>query len=316
MAALAVLGAGCSGGGGSGAGASATLGTRPSPDSTTTTVVLPSTTLPPAGPGALVTPTGVVVPVVSRDGDRWTVLTPCSRQATLTGGRHVPRVAVVLDAGHGGSDPGAVSPGGLRETTVNLAVTEYTRDALEAAGVSVLMTRTGEYDLNLDVRAQIAIAVGAQAFVSIHHNAEPDGPWPGPGSEIYYQIASPDSKRLSGLIYEEVVKTLSQYDVAWVADFDAGVKYRPGSRGDYYAVLRQPGSIVSSLVEAAFITNPPEAALLARPEVQRAEGEAIALGILRYLRTNDPGSGFTEPYPRESPAGSGGGASGCVDPPL
>src|SRR5262249_18060631 len=78
-------------------------------------------------------------------------------------------------------------------------------------------------------------------------------------------------------------------------------KYRPGTNGDYYAVLRLPGATVSALAELAFISNPPEATLLARPEFQRVEGAAVARGILRYLTTKDPGSGFTEPYPRPSP---------------
>ncbi len=317
LALVATVGAACSGAGaGSDSDGEASIGTGV-PRITTTVPIAPSTTLPPAGPGALVTPSGVVVPVVSGGDGRFTVTTPCGRSATVTGGTHVARAAVVLDAGHGGTDPGAVSPGGLKETSINLAVTRHTRDALEAAGVPVLLTRTGEYNVSLDVRAQVGIAVGAQAFVSIHHNAEPDGPWPGPGSETYYQIASPDSKRLSGLIYEEIVKAMAQYDVTWVADRDAGVKYRQGSRGDYYAVLRLPGTIVSSLVELAFITNPPEAALIARADVQKVEGEAVARGIVRYLRSNDPGSGFTEPYDRPSPPGRGpSGPAPCSDPPL
>ena len=127
----------------------------------------------------------------------------------------------------------------------------------------------------------------------------------GPGAETYYQIASPDSKRLAGLIYEEVVRAFSAYDIAWVADRDAGAKYRQGQRGDYYAVLRLPQDVVSVLVESAFVSNPAEAELINRPDVQRVEGEAVARGILRYLNTADPGSGFTEPYPRTDPPGSG-----------
>jgi N-acetylmuramoyl-L-alanine amidase len=153
--------------------------------------------------------------------------------------------------------------------------------------------------------------------VSIHHNAEPDGPFAKPGTETYYQIASADSKRLSGLIYEEVVQALSQYQVAWMADTDAGAKYRPGSSGDdYYAVLRLTHGTASALSELAFISDPPEAALLARADVQAVEGEAVARGIVRYLTTREPGSGFTTPYPRTEPAGGGGGPAGCTDPPL
>ncbi|MFP5317714.1 MAG: N-acetylmuramoyl-L-alanine amidase [Acidimicrobiia bacterium] len=321
VAGLALVATACSGGGGEGAG-SADVGSGGGGDATVATGVplitttAPTTTIPPAGEGAFITPTGVVLPVVSREDGRFTVTTPCGRTATLGQGTHVPRVAVVLDPGHGGAEPGAVAASGLKESTVNLAVTRHTRDALEAAGVSVLMTRTADYHVNLEVRTQLAVTLGAQAFVSIHHNAEPDEAWPRPGSETYYQIASPDSKRLAGLIYEEVVRALSQYQISWVADRDAGAKYREGSRGDYYAVLRQPATIVSALVELAFISNPAEAELISRPDVQKVEGEAVARGIVRYLRGNDPGSGFTEPYPRPTPPGGGGGRVTCADPAL
>jgi N-acetylmuramoyl-L-alanine amidase len=227
---------------------------------------------------------------------------------------------IVLDPGHGGGEPGAVSPSGLAEAGVNLAVARQTQAALEAQGVSTLLTRTGDYEVALPTRSEIARDVSPRAFVSIHHNAEPDGPRDGPGTETYYQMASPDSKRLAGLIYEEVVKALSQYRVPWVADRDAGAKYRPSMTPgqDYYAMLRQPGKVVSVIVESAFISNQPEADLIARADVQHVEGEAIARGILRYLNTKDPGSGFVEPYPRVDPPPAPGGtpAPPCRDPQL
>jgi hypothetical protein len=133
-------------------------------------------------------------------------------------------------------------------------------------------------------------------------------------------MGSSDSRRLAGLIYEEIVRALSRFSVAWVADRDAGAKYRPGRRGDYYAVLRQPAPVVSALVEFAYITNPAEAELIGRPEVQQVEGEALARGVVRYLTSSDPGSGFVEPYPRpDPPAGPQSGAATpppCTDPPL
>jgi N-acetylmuramoyl-L-alanine amidase len=317
--ALSLVGTACSAAGSD----DASLGTAPRRATTTPTTVAPVATTTtvvavPAGPGALVSPTGVVLPVVSHQTDRWTVTTPCGRETTLSVGTFVPTTTVVLDPGHGGSDPGAVSPGGLRESPVNLAVANHTKNMLQAAGVTVLLTRTADYDMNLPVRAQLAKAVGAAAFVSIHHNAEPDGPWPKPGSETYYQMGSQPSKRLAGLIYEETVKALSPYPVAWVADTDAGAKYRKGTNGDYYAVLRQPAPVVSALAELAFISNPAEAELLARPEFQKVEGEAVARAILRYLRTPDPGSGFTEPYERPTPRSSGGPSTPapCTDPAL
>lgn len=288
------------------------------PPAITTSPTVPATTIVNPGPGALVSPAGVVLPVVERVGSGWRVRTPCGRTTTVGAGTPVAGVSVVLDPGHGGNEPGAMSPGGaLTEAPLNLEVTGHARSALEAAGVSVLMTRTADYEVALATRAEIARSLGPRAFVSIHHNAEPDGATPGPGSETYHQIGSADSKRLAGLIQDEVVRALSAYRVAWVGDRDAGTKYRLGSRGDYYAMLRLPSPVVSALAELAFISNPPEAQLLARPDVRQVEGRAVAAGVLRYLTTDDPGSGFVEPYPRPDPPGGGGGPSlPCVDPPL
>jgi N-acetylmuramoyl-L-alanine amidase len=155
----------------------------------------------------------------------------------------------------------------------------------------------------------------------VHFNAEPDETRSTPGAETYYQTrgsAAAESKRLSALVYEEIVKALQQYPgIAWAADRDAGVKYRTSSAGDdYYGILRTTQGTPATLAELGFISNPPEAELYARADVQKVLGEAVGHGVLRFLRTNDPGSGFIEPYPREQPAGGGGGTSNCVDPPL
>lgn len=275
----------------------------------------PATGAPP-GKGVVVSPAGVVLPVLSDAPDGRVVRTPCGKERTVTGGTHVAQATIVLDAGHGGAEPGAVSPGGLAEAPVNLDVVRQARAALEREGVSVVETRTGDYQVNLATRAEIARNLGPRAFVSVHHNAEPDGRRDGPGTETYYQIGSDESKRLAGLIYEEVARALAAYRVAWVADTDAGAKYRPGQRGDYYAVLRLPAPVTSVLAELAFISNPSEADLLSRADVRAVEGEAVARGILRWLRTDDPGSGFTTPYPRADPPGGPGGPGGCTDPPL
>lgn len=286
---------------------------------TTATATTPSTH-PPAtaatsGRGVIVTSAGVVVPVVSGAPGRWRVRTPCGAERTLSAGTHVATTTIVLDPGHGGSERGAVSPAGLAEATVNLAVARRARARLEAEGVPVMLTRDDDYDLDLTSRALIATDLAPRAVVSVHHNAVPDGPHDGPGTETYYQQASPDSKRLAGLVYEEVVRALSAYRVAWVGDTDAGAKYRPGSRGDYYAILRMPAPVTSVLAELAFVSNPPEADLVGRADVQAVEGDAVARGIVRWLRTPDAGSGFTTPYPRDEPPGSPGPTT-CRDPKL
>ena len=297
---------------------STTTTTTAPPETTTTAPPPPPPSLVDSGAKVVVSDTGVVLPVIGREGDGLLVGTPCGYSTVVTSGTPLGGAAVVLDAGHGGDEPGAVGPNGLTERVLNLEVAKHAKAALEAAGQPTVLTRTGEYRMTLEARAQVVKALQPRAFVSIHHNAEPDGPFPKPGAEMYYQVASGDSKRLSGILYEEVVKALSQYQVAWVADTDAGAKYRKNSRGDdYYGIIRRTQGTPSVLAELGFISNPPEADMYARPDVQKVEGEAVARGILRYLTTADPGSGYTEPYPRETPAGPGGGRGpSCRDPAI
>ncbi len=289
------------------------------PQSTIEPAALPAADLPPVNQDgtvkALRTPTGVVVQVLQKLDDGYLVQTPCAIEATVSSGEELFGAHVVLDAGHGGVEPGAVGPAGTKESHVNLAIAERTQALLEEAGVVVISTRTADYRISIQARTGIANAVNPQAFVSIHHNAEPDGPFNGPGAETYYQIADDESKRLAALIYEEAVQAFSAYDIAWAGDTDAGVKFRPGSSGgDYYGILRRSNGVPATLTELAFLSNPPEEELLASQAFQQVEAEALAKAILRYLTTDDPGSGFVEPYPRTAPAGSGGGVSNCEDP--
>jgi len=281
----------------------------------------------PGGPVTGRIRSGVAMGVDAVNGGWAHVVTPCENKlwVKLADG-HIEQTAdIVIDAGHGGPESGAVGQGGLTEKELNLAVARMVVDELAAQGITAALARTGDYRQTLASRVAVATALHPKAFISIHHNAEPDGPRPqGPGTETYYQIGkevtpaqSAQSKRLAGLIYEEVVKALSAYHADWVADTDAGAKWRTGDSGnDYYGVLRISGAsgIVGSLAELAFISNPSEEFLLRQDSVRHAEAAAVARGIVRYLHTDDPGSGFTTPYPRTEPAGGGGGTEGCVDP--
>ena len=279
-------------------------------------------TPPPTVP-AVLSSTGIVAPVIAREGDAWKVSTPCGREAVLTSATPLPTGPVVLDPGHGGYDPGAVGPNGLRESELNLAVSRHAAAALERAGFTTVMTRNDDHGMNLVNRARLAVGLQAKAFVSVHHNAASCAPIAIPGSEMYHQEKSADSKRLAGLIYEEIVAALSAYNVPWVTS-GAGVTWRTKANGDdWYAMVNQPRGVTAALAELAFISNPAEADLLADPEVQRVEGEAVARGIIRFLTTSDAGSGYVEggrmpPRPRTGagPRGGGGGWDECDDPVL
>lgn len=307
-------------------------GPRPSPGpsgaSTTAPVVVPqapwSALVQASGPGALRTPSGIVVPIAAEAPDGgFLVQTPCARAAVATVGEVLAGAHVVLDPGHGGSQAGAVGPNGLREADLNLAVALRVAELLRAEGVTVVLTREDDRRVSIASRAAIANALEPLAFLSIHHNAVADGPHDGPGTEAYFQVASADSRRLAGLVVEELRAALGAFEVAWESDEGNGARARvqttdPGT--DFYGVLRRTaeGGVTGVLSEAGFISNPAEADLFARPDVQDAEAAALHRALTRFVAGEDPGSAAFSPLPPS--VGVPGSASGpdadCVDPPL
>ncbi len=309
----------------------------------------------PGGEPFVVAHEGLVFPVAARAGDWLQVRTPCETAAWLDGAgvAFVPARAerpepgpgfdfagavIVLDPGHGGPNEGARGPSGLLEKFVNLDIARRARDLLAAprsidsatgavlpgddipAAGRVWLTRTegppgADVEAGLTFRAEVANRANADAFVSIHNNAEPDGAFAGPGSEVYYRFLDPASRRLAGLLVEELRFGLGRFDASWVGDTDAGAKYRVLADGvtDLYGVLRR-SRVPAALAEGAFISNPPEEALLGTADFRHAYAEAVYRALVRFLTTADPGSGFTEPYPRESSPGRGAPQEECSIP--
>jgi N-acetylmuramoyl-L-alanine amidase len=255
---------------------------------------------------------GILLPIRAESNGFLRVETPCEVDGWVARG-DVTLVAtaaksasslrdatIVVDPGHGGLDVGAVGPKGLTEKSVNIDLSRRLQALLAPA--RVVVTREGDYTAGLDYRTDIATAVGAQLFVSVHNNSSPDVHTDIPGTETFYQLKSSESKRIAGLTYEELVRTLEKFKgIPWVAERDAGAKYRLNERGgDYYHVLRtsRPPAVI---VEGLYISNPPEEALLARGDVRDLMAHALARAITRYITTRDPGSGFIEkPLPRAS----------------
>lgn len=325
---LALVLASCSSGGGDEAAStsttvaptSTTTSTTEAPTTTTSSTIVPLPAAPTDGPvRALVTPTGVVVAVTGGGPGAWRVNTPCDNDAVVANGTPVHGATVVLDPGHGGIETGTAGENGLVEKDLNLIVARLAEERLEAEGATVVLTRTADYRITLQARAKIVQALQPPVFISVHHNGGHDGPLDKPGTETYYQKASPASKRLAGILYEELFGAFADHDgVSWHGNVDAGAKYRLNdSGGDYYGILRRTAGVAGVLSEALFMSaHPSEAELLARPEVQQAEAAAITRAVRRFMLGDDQGSGFTDPIPRETPAGPGGGGVDCVDPPL
>jgi N-acetylmuramoyl-L-alanine amidase len=229
----------------------------------------------------------------------------------VDGARDRARPLVVLDAGHGGRDPGAISPfGGRREKDVTLAIAAAIRDALAASGrVRVAMTREDDRYLILKDRYEIARKLRADLFISIHADAAPsnDG---ARGATIYTlsEVASDKeaallaeqqnrSDRLAGATLsgeaevDRILIDLAQRQSMNVsADFAALLKREASTyfpfRPEYHrfaslVVLKAP-DIPSILFETGYLTNATDTAYIDSADGRRQ----IALGMKSAIETH------------------------------
>lgn len=172
---------------------------------------------------------------------------------------------ITLDPGHGGSDPGAIGPDGVREKDVTLALANRLRQDMVAAGIDVQMTRTRDVDLDLHPRVDIGDAFGSDVFISIHANAIPNPAVR--GIQTYYYNS--DSERLATLIQHSLVTRLKAPDRGVHRDNFVVVKYN-----------RMP----ACLVEIGYITNPKEELLIESAGYQEKAARAILAGVQTYFK--------------------------------
>ena len=271
----------------------------------------------PPGDGVVISDDGLVLPVREIRDDGYVVTTTCWNEGVVTGGTYISHVEVVIDPGHGGSEFGAVGSNGLTEKALNLTVSELLIEELRNRGFNAIMTRTTDVRIPIVVRAEIARALKPDVFISLHHNGGATRRSDLPGTETYHQIESTDSKRLAGILFEELQGAFSRYDIGWRKTVFQGASsvLRVEVQDDLYGILQYTPGIATVITEAAYLSTPAEARLLADPEVQKVEAVAIADGIERYLTTDDPGSGFN-PMFSTSRKLSAGGPGGCRDPEL
>lgn len=175
---------------------------------------------------------------------------------------------IVLDAGHGGVQTGAVGRAkGLREKDVNLDVTMRVKELLEGAGAIVHLTRVDDTYVPLYSRASFANRLPAEIFVSIHANSHDDAEVS--GVEVFYYQGREEDRRLAALMFEDMIAA-------------SGLLPRGAKAGDY-AVLRENQS-VAVLVELAFLSNKAEEALLATEEFRDLAAWAIFRSLVRFAR--------------------------------
>jgi len=182
-------------------------------------------------------------------------------------GREPKDVTIALDPGHGGAmDRGAVSPHGYFEKEANLLLAREVRRALTNLGYRVVMTRDADVPLVLGERGRIACGGGADAFVSIHHNA--------PGFST-----DPRTVRYTA-VYEwnEIGRELAAAISARVGAALEGEVANNGVMHANFAVTRNP-EVPSCLVETDFITTPEGEEAIWDYRRRRRIAEAIAAGI-------------------------------------
>ncbi|MEC9448766.1 MAG: N-acetylmuramoyl-L-alanine amidase [Actinomycetota bacterium] len=267
-------------------------------------------------PVAFLGPNGEILPVISSSPNGTVVSSSCGTPIAFDGEETLEPVDVVLDPGHGGPETGSVGSNGLTERTLNLAVARHARDELVSLGYTVALTRDRDLQLPIRQRAAIANALSPRAFVSIHHNGGAVRRSETPGTETFHQVDDPESARLAGILFEDLHAAFAPYWVSWVDTVHQGasVRLRDG-RTETYGVLRLTPDLNSAIIEALYLSNPPEAALLVIPEIQAMEGQAIAGAIDRFLTSEDPGSGFRPEFYDPHTTGTGT-ARGCHDPEL
>ena len=181
-------------------------------------------------------------------------------------------IKITIDAGHGGSESGAIGCLGTKEKDVNLEIAQNLKSKLEKAGAKVFMTREDDTYAGLYDRVDRSNYFDADIFLSIHNNSLSDAmaDRDATGTETYYFY--PQSKELAKIL----AKTISD---------KTGFK-NGGARGQSFAVVRNTQSI-AVLIEVGYMINPDDNSKLIDSKFQDKVTEGIIDGLERYLRQDD-----------------------------
>ncbi len=184
---------------------------------------------------------------------------------TPTGRRRI----VVIDPGHGGTDPGAIGIGGLRETEITLHMSQEVARLLQEKGLQVYLTRSDESrEVDLPPRVALAQRVRADVFVSIHANSINLSRQDINGTETYYAPGSVTGAELGQVILNSITRNVN-------------IPSR-GMHSARFYVIRHT-TMPATLVETGFVTGAQDAPKLADPNFRRQMAAAIAQGIIEYL---------------------------------
>jgi N-acetylmuramoyl-L-alanine amidase len=186
---------------------------------------------------------------------------------------------IVVDAGHGGYDPGSIGPGKNQEKDITLLISRKLASYLSQAGALVVNIREEDNDLagddfsgsllerkRKDLAARVAIAEKNRAdiFISIHANADISPRWS--GAQTFYSGNSEKAKKIAIAIQDELTRVL-------------GNTTRKANTGNYFVTNKT--NMTSVIVEVGFLSNPKEEKLLISDEYQNKVARAIFSGIAR-----------------------------------
>lgn len=194
-----------------------------------------------------------------------------------------PLCTVVVDAGHGGYDPGKVAVNDALEKDINLIIAGYLKECLEKENVEVIMTRTTDTDFrdagsdykktkDLKLRCEIIEEAGADYCVSIHQNSFTDTNVK--GAQVFYYSASKEGEQLARLMQSSLIDNLDK-DNTRVAK----------ANDDYYMLVNSHCPAV--IVECGFLSNREEAAKLCDSKYQKKMAQAICEGFMDYLKVKE-----------------------------
>lgn len=185
---------------------------------------------------------------------------------------------VVIDAGHGGVDPGAVGKGLVLEKDVTLAVSKRLQSLIQQGGAKTIMVREDDSDLGTSVgllkrkredlaqRIQLAKDVQAEVYISIHANSFPNANLT--GAQTFYHSDSPESKLLAQSIQQELNSMTNGKRV---------IK----ANQDIYVLKKAHQAAVT--VELGFLSNREEEQLMTTPDYQEKLAIAIYKGLSVYF---------------------------------
>jgi len=176
-------------------------------------------------------------------------------------------IKIAIDAGHGGSEIGAIGCLGDYEKDITIKYAKDLADSLKERGAKIVMTRNGDEFVGLNERVEKTNSENAVIFISLHGNALPDDkdPMSASGSEIYYYY--PQAKSLASSIMESMTGI-------------AGVKNH-GIIQQSFAVVRNTEAL-SILIEVGYLINPSDNAKILDDAFRKDIVEAIAVGLENY----------------------------------